>query len=199
MKQLEFWYEFASPYSYFSMMRIEALTTAANVSVHYQPFLLGPLFKDFGWETSPFKIYAEKGENFFRDIEREAEYYKLPPIQILEEFPQPGLAAARVALIGMEKGWGVEFSKAVYQRQFQKGLETKNKEDIFEVLSDLKVGAPDEIMEQANGLENKARLRDVTEKAKKKKIYGAPSFIVGKELFWGNDRLERAIQYASLN
>lgn len=199
MKQLEFWYEFASPYSYFSMMRIEALSADANVSVHYQPFLLGPLFKDFGWETSPFKIYAEKGENFFRDIEREAEYYDLPPIKILEEFPQPGLAAARVALIGMEQGWGLEFSKAVYRRQFQKGQETKNKEDIFKVLSDLKVGAPDEIMEQANGPENKARLRDVTETAKKKKIYGAPSFIVGKELFWGNDRLERAIQYASLN
>lgn len=195
MNKLEFWYEFASPYSYFSMMRIEALAAAANVEVHYQPFLLGPLFKEFGWETSPFKIYTEKGENFFRDIEREAKFYDLPPIKILEEFPQPGLAAARVALVGMKEGWGVEFSKAIYKRQFQDGLETKNKENVLEVLKALNIENAETVLEKANGDDNKSHLREIMEIAKKKKIYGAPTFIVGNELFWGNDRLERAISY----
>jgi len=196
MNKLEFWYEFASPYSYLSMMRIEALAAAANVEVHYQPFLLGPLFKDFGWETSPFKIYAEKGENFFRDIEREAEFYGLPSIKILDEFPHPGLAAARVALIGMKAGWGVEFSKAIYKRQFLEGLETKNKENVLDVLKALNIENAETVLEKANGDENKSELRQIMETAKKKKIYGAPTFIVGDELFWGNDRLERAIDYA---
>lgn len=195
MKELEFWYEFASPYSYFSMMRIEGLAKTANVKVHYQPFLLGPLFKEFGWETSPFKIYAVKGENFFRDIEREAEFYGLPPIKILDEFPQPGLAAARVALIGMEEGWGIEFSKAIYQRQFERGLQTKGKEGVFEVLQALNISDAEGVIEKANSDENKNRLREITEQAKEKKIFGAPTFIVGKELFWGNDRLERALSY----
>ena len=195
MKRLEFWYEFASPYSYFSMMRIEALAKAANVKVHYQPFLLGPLFKEFGWDTSPFKIYAEKGENFFRDIEREAEFYKLPPIKILEEFPQPGLAAARVALIGMEEGWGIEFSKEVYKRQFQQGLPTKSKDDVLAVLQTMNLPHPEALIEKANSDENKNHLREITEQAKAKKIFGAPTFIVGNELFWGNDRLERALSY----
>jgi 2-hydroxychromene-2-carboxylate isomerase len=195
MKRLEFWYEFASPYSYFSMMRIEALAAASGIDVHYQPFLLGPLFKEFGWDTSPFKIYAEKGENFFRDIEREAEFHDLPPIKILDEFPQPGLAAARVALIGMEEGWGVEFSKAIYQRQFQEGLQTKGKEDVLEVLKALNISDAEGVIEKANSNENKNRLREITEQARQKKIFGAPTFIVGNELFWGNDRLERAISY----
>jgi len=195
MNKLEFWYEFASPYSYFSMMRIEELAAASNIDIHYQPFLLGPLFKEFGWNTSPFNIYAEKGENFFRDIEREAEFYKLPPIKILEEFPQPGLAAARVALIGMEEGWGVEFSKAIYQRQFQEGVQTKGKEDVFEVLQALNISDAEGVIEKANSDENKNRLREITEQAKQKKIFGAPTFIVDNELFWGNDRLERAISY----
>ena len=195
MNKLEFWYEFASPYSYFSMMRIEELAAASNIDIHYQPFLSGPLFKEFGWNTSPFNIYAEKGENFFRDIEREAEFYKLPPIKILEEFPQPGLAAARVALIGMEEGWGVEFSKAIYQRQFQEGLQTKGKEDVLEVLQALNISEAEGVIGKANSDENKNRLREITEQAKEKKIFGAPTFIVGNELFWGNDRLERAISY----
>ena len=195
MKQLEFWYEFASPYSYFSMMRIEELAAASNIDIHYQPFLLGPLFKEFGWNTSPFNIYAEKGENFFRDIEREAEFYKLPPIKIREEFPQPGLAAARVALIGMEEGWGVEFSKAIYQRQFQEGMQTKGIEDVMEVLQALNISEAEGVIGKANSDENKNRLREITEQAKEKKIFGAPTFIVGNELFWGNDRLERAISY----
>ncbi|GAA6211792.1 2-hydroxychromene-2-carboxylate isomerase [Hyphomicrobiales bacterium 4NK60-0047b] len=195
MNKLVFWYEFASPYSYFSMMRIEALAAAANVEVHYQPFLLGPLFKEFGWETSPFKIYTEKGENFFRDIEREAEFYGLPSIKILDEFPHPGLAAARVALIGMKEGWGVEFSKAIYKRQFQDGQVTKNKENVLDVLKALNIEGAQAILEKANGDDNKSHLREIMEIAKKKKIYGAPTFIVGNELFWGNDRLERAISY----
>ena len=177
------------------MMRIEGLAKTANVKVHYQPFLLGPLFKEFGWETSPFKIYAVKGENFFRDIEREAEFYGLPPIKILDEFPQPGLAAARVALIGMEEGWGIEFSKAIYQRQFERGLQTKGKEGVFEVLQALNISDAEGVIEKANSDENKNRLREITEQAKEKKIFGAPTFIVGKELFWGNDRLERALSY----
>lgn len=195
MKPLTFWYEFASPYSYFSMMRIDALAAARDVEIIYQPFLLGPLFKAVGWAPTPFLIYEDKGKNFFRDIVREAEFYGLPPIKLLAEFPQSGLWAARVTLVGLEEGWGVDFSKAVYQRQFQAGLPIVDLEDMRAVLGDILDGSIDDVLAKAGSDDIKTRLRAVGERAKATGIFGAPSFVVGDELFWGNDRLERALDY----
>lgn len=196
MKPIAFYYEFASPYSYISMMRIEELTAPHGIEVIYQPFLIGPLFKEVGWETSPFLIYEAKGKNFFRDIVREADHYGLPPLQILDEFPQRGLRAARVALLGMGQGWGVAFSKAVYRRQFQQGLPIIGESDVKAVMSETGIGDVIQVYEQAQGEENKERLFQIVNEAKALGLYGAPSFVVGDDLFWGNDRLERAISYA---
>ena len=60
--RLEFWYEFASTYSYLSAMRIEALTADAGVTLVWKPVLLGPIFHAQGWNTSPFNIYPAKGK-----------------------------------------------------------------------------------------------------------------------------------------
>jgi 2-hydroxychromene-2-carboxylate isomerase len=56
---LEFWYEFASTYSYLSAMRIEALAATAGVEVRWRPFLVGPIFAAQGWNSSPFNLYAD--------------------------------------------------------------------------------------------------------------------------------------------
>lgn len=197
MKKLTFWYEFASPYSYFSIMRIEKLAAEHNIDVTYQPFLLGPLFKEFGWNTSPFLIFKEKGENFRRDIEREAEFYGLPALIMPNPFPQWGVDAVRVALVGLKSEWGVEFSKAIFSRQFKDGLSIDGRENVEEVWR--LIGRDDEfdaIWQQANDDKTKAQLREITNIAKNFKIFGAPSFIARNELFWGNDRLDRAISYA---
>jgi len=196
MGKMSFWYEFASPYAYFSMMRIGQLCKAKGVEVIYQPFLLGPIFKQAGWNTSPFLIYEAKGKNFFRDIEREAAFYGLPPLQILRDFPESGLLATRLTLIGLQQGWGVDFSKAVYRRQFQHGLPIGEEQDLSEVLQTMNVGSVDSLLGQAGSDEIKTKLWAISEQAQSIGIFGAPSFVVGDELFWGNDRLERAIEYA---
>jgi 2-hydroxychromene-2-carboxylate isomerase len=67
---LTFWYEFASTYSWLAAERIEALAAAADVEVRWRPFLLGPIFVAQGWQSSPFNVYAAKGANMWRDIER---------------------------------------------------------------------------------------------------------------------------------
>lgn len=195
-KTLKFWYEFASPYSYISIMRIEKLAAKAGVDVTYQPFLLGPLFQEFGWKTSPFLIFKEKGENFFRDIERECEFYGLSPLKMPEQFPQWGLTPARVALLGMEQGWGLEFSKRLFLREFDEGLPIGSIEAVTRVMEE--IGLDDVVgkLALAHGDENKAKLVAATTEAKKSKIFGAPSFQAGGELFWGNDRLERALSFA---
>jgi 2-hydroxychromene-2-carboxylate isomerase len=58
--RLEFWYDFASTYSYLSAMRIEALAAAAGAEVAWKPFLLGPIFHAQGWTTSPFNLYPPR-------------------------------------------------------------------------------------------------------------------------------------------
>jgi 2-hydroxychromene-2-carboxylate isomerase len=75
---LDFWFEFASTYSYPAAMRIGALAQDAGVIVRWQPFLLGPIFKAQGWENSPFNLYEAKGRYMWRDLERICAALDLP-------------------------------------------------------------------------------------------------------------------------
>ncbi len=101
--RLEFWYDFASTYSYLSAMRIETLSEAAGVTVAWKPFLLGPIFAAQGWTTSPFNLYPAKGRNMVRDIERIAASRGLR-FALPAKFPQNSLMAARLALVGRRRG-----------------------------------------------------------------------------------------------
>ena len=94
---LDFWYEFASTYSYLAAERIEPLARKKGVTVNWRPFLLGPIFHAQGWNSSPFKIYKVKGDYMWRDMERLAERYGLPfRIPVANELPQHSVLAARV-------------------------------------------------------------------------------------------------------
>ena len=72
---IDFWFEFASTYSYLSAMRIEKEATDLAVTIRWRPFLLGPIFAAQEWSTSPFNIYKAKGQNMWRDLERRCEIY----------------------------------------------------------------------------------------------------------------------------
>jgi 2-hydroxychromene-2-carboxylate isomerase len=192
---LEFWYEFASNYSYLAAMRIEALAEGAGVEVRWRPFLLGPIFAAQGWTTSPFNLYPAKGRYMWRDMEREAAALGLPCYKP-DPFPQNSLLAARVALLGMERGWTPAFSKAVYAQEFGKGRSIAEAPVIGEILSELGLDAPG-ILKEAQGEPNKMRLKAVGEEAKSRGIFGAPTFFTEDgEMFWGNDRLEQALAWA---
>src|SRR4051794_33017522 len=75
---LDFWFDFASTYSYLAAARIRPLAAAAKVQVRFRPFLLGPIFKAQGWDTSPFNLYEAKGRYMWRDMERLAAELSLP-------------------------------------------------------------------------------------------------------------------------
>ena len=130
MTALDFWYEFGSTYSYPAAMRIERLAEAAHVEVRWRPFLLGPIFKAYGWNDSPFNIYSAKGRYMWRDLQRicEAEGLplKLPPVQ----FPQNGLKAARLALVGERQGWTPAFSRAVFVANYAEQKDISDKETL---------------------------------------------------------------------
>ena len=117
MRRVEFWYEFASTYSYPAAMRVENIASIFDVTISWQPFLLGPIFKQLGWTTSPFNLQAAKGSYMWRDLERLCEDYDLP-FKRPSVFPRNGLRAARIALVASDGGWCPDFSRAVFTANF---------------------------------------------------------------------------------
>ena len=133
---MDFFYEFASTYSYIAAMRIAPLAESAGVTVRWRPFLLGPIFKAQGWDTSPFNLFPAKGRYMVRDCEREATALGLT-FRLPEPFPQNTLLAARVAVAGLEEGWGEEFSRRVYRAQFAEGRQVGDPQVIGEIVNGL--------------------------------------------------------------
>ena len=194
MAGVSFWFEFASTYSYPAAMRVERRAAAADVAVKWRPFLLGPIFQAQGWNDSPFNIYPVKGQYMWRDLERlcgdEGLTFRRP-----SRFPRPSLIAARVACVGAAEPWGPAFVRAVYTANFVDDREIGEASVIAALLRDVGADA-DAVLARAQSPEAKAQLRANTDEAIRLGIFGAPSFVVGGELFWGNDRLEAALAWA---
>jgi 2-hydroxychromene-2-carboxylate isomerase len=194
--ELEFWYEFASTYSYPAALRIAALANRAGVAVRWRPFLLGPIFSAQGWTDSPFNIYPTKGRYMWRDLERICETEGLPLMLPPVRFPQNGLKAARLALVGETAGWIADFTRAVYTANFAEQKDISDETVLTAILAKLGVDAV-AAFAAANASENKEKLKNQTDEAMSRGLFGAPSFTVGNELFWGNDRLEQAVEWAA--
>ena len=195
MPEIDFFYEFASSYSYITAMRIAPVAKAAGVTVRWRPFLLGPIFQAQGWDTSPFNLYPAKGRYMVRDCERQCAALGLT-FRLPEPFPQHTLLAARVALVGLEEGWGEDFSRAVYRAEFAEGRNIGDPAIVAEIVQSLGLDST-AALARARSDEIKRKLRAQTEEAQRLGIFGAPSIIARGELFWGNDRLEQALDLAA--
>jgi len=195
MNAIEFWFDFGSNYSYLSMMRIRRLAADAGVRLVPKPFLLGPIFKAQGWATSPFVLQAAKGRYVWRDMERQCQKYGVP-WRRPSVFPRNGLLAARVALQGEGAAWEPAFCEQVMLANFAEDREIGDEAVIRGILAGLGVdgGA---VIAAAQGDTCKAGLRARTSAAQSRGVFGAPTFFVGDEMFWGNDRLEDALAFAS--
>lgn len=194
-KPLEFWFEFASTYSYLTAARIEAACAARGVPLVWKPFLLGPIFAAQGLTDSPFNIYPVKGAYMWRDMAREAERLGLPLIRP-DRFPQNGLMAARMATGHLDAPWLGAFVRGVYGANFAQNRDISSPDVLSSILVDC--GAdPDAALAHAQTPEVKAALKTATQAAQTAGVFGAPSFNVQGEVFWGNDRLERALDFAA--
>src|ERR1044072_2591454 len=194
---LEFWFEFASTYSHVAARRIEAVARAAGVPVMWRPFLLGPIFRQQGWNDSPFNIYPAKGVYMWKDMERQCAKHGVP-FRKPSKFPRPSLLATRIAL-ALESSPAVvaEFVRRVYLANFRDDAETTSNDVIRGVLQSMGLPDAEAILERANASETKERVRQCSEEAVARGIFGAPTYLVGSELYWGNDRLEDALAYCS--
>lgn len=192
--EIAFWFDFASNYSYLSVMRIGALAQAAGVTVQWKPFLLGPIFKAQGWDNSPFVLQKEKGAYVWRDMERQCAKYGLA-WRRPSEFPRRSLLSVRVALLGACEPWIAAFCERAMLANFVDDSDIGAAGVIAPILESLGLdGAA--VIAAAQADDNKLRLREATVQAQALGIFGAPSFIVDGELFWGNDRLEDALAFA---
>jgi 2-hydroxychromene-2-carboxylate isomerase len=193
---LDFWFEFASTYSYLAAMRIGPLAESAKVEVRWRPFLLGPIFNAQGWDNSPFNIYPAKGRYMWRDMERLASAQGLVLVRP-QPFPQMSLLAARAALTGVAAPRQSEFCRCVFAAEFAQGLSISEPSTIAGIAASLGLDA-DAMLAEAASVAVKDRLKAETAAALELGIFGAPSFVAPDgELFWGNDRLDQAIAWAA--
>ncbi len=191
---VEFWYEFASTYSYPAAMRVEAVAARAHIAVRWQPFLLGPIFAELGWSTSPFNLQPAKGAYMWHDLARSCARLRLD-FRRPEPFPQNGLLAARVATALPDDGTRARFSRAVYRAEFADGRIISEPEVIAALLAEQGLDAEALLLRAADPAV-KQTLREQTDAAKRHGIFGAPTWRTPDgELFWGNDRLEEALDW----
>jgi 2-hydroxychromene-2-carboxylate isomerase len=193
MAQLEFWFEFASTYSYPAALRIEETAAVVGVTITWKPLLLGPIFQRQGWNDSPFNIYPVKGRYMWRDLERQCAKYGLP-FRRPSQFPRNGLLAARVACAAADEPWCPAFVRAVYRANFAEDRDIADRDTIAAILAALDQDAST-CLAAAETPENKTRLRALQDEGAAHGIFGAPSFVAGGELFWGNDRLMDALAW----
>jgi len=194
MGTVEFWFEFASTYSHIAAQTIGRASEDAGVTVVWRPFLLGPIFKAQGWTDSPFNLYPAKGTYMWRNMERDCARLAVPfgkPTQ----FPRNGLLAARVATAAEDERWQPDFVQRVYQANF---VEDADIGDV-DVLRECLAGScdPDHWLNAGRTDGVRDLLRKRTEEAVAAGIFGAPTFRVHGEIFWGADRLEQALELAA--
>jgi 2-hydroxychromene-2-carboxylate isomerase len=191
---IECWFEFGSNYSYLSLMRIEALANRAGVPLRWRPFLLGPIFRELGYQNSPFNEHKEKGDYVWRDMARRAAKYGIPFTRPTV-FPRPALLPMRVALLGEEQPWMGEFCRRIMLQNWSHDRDIDNVDTVSAALAGL-VDDPAATVLAAGSETTKAALRAQTAAARTLGIFGAPTFIVNGEMFWGDDRLEDALEFA---
>ena len=193
MPTIEFWLEYASTYSYLSVARIGKLADEKGFQINWQPFWLYPVREQQAL-PAPFPDGSRREQYMWRDLERRAKALGLP-YRKPEVYPFNSVNVGRVALVAAREGWCREFTEAAFKLHWTQGVLMGTPENMKAALESAKQD-PVRVMELATAPENKEAFKQQTNRALERGIFGAPSFLVGKELFWGDDRLEDAIVFA---
>jgi 2-hydroxychromene-2-carboxylate isomerase len=189
---IDFWFTMGSTYSYLSVMRIGELEQSTGIRFRWRPFHLLVILQEM--QHVPFADKPAKCAYMWRDIERRATMYGLP-VSLPAPYPaKQSILANLVATVGMRQGWGPDFVRAAYRRWLQLGQETGSEPNVSESLRE--VGQePRSVLALADSADTTNALMAETDIAKRLGIFGSPTFVVGGELFWGDDRLEDAVSW----
>ncbi len=195
MSNIDFYFSIGSTYTYLTVTRILDVENKYQVKFNWKPFSVRAIMKEMNNIPFP-KEKMNKVNYMWRDIERRAEGYgffaKTPVPYPLSEFD----LANQIAILGLEKDWGIDYIRLTYKKWFQEGKEPAIEPSISEVCNELKLNK-DQIISDALNKEIQDKYEANTNSARENKIFGSPSFIVKKEVFWGDDRMEDAIKWNS--
>jgi 2-hydroxychromene-2-carboxylate isomerase len=174
--------------------RIGRMAGQAGIAVTWQPFIIGPILKLRPGQPSPTQDAPPAQKAYRRrDVERQCAALGIA-LKWPGTYPRNGLLAARVALAA-DPRWREEFSRAVYRANFAEDRDMADPAVLAAILSAMGQD-PDAALQAGLSPHNKALLTARVEHAMARGIFGAPSFMVGNELFWGHDRLEQALAWA---
>ena len=185
MADLEFWFDFASPYAYLASTQMATLEADCNVTVQWRPFVLGKVFEATG--NRPGVAVAAKGKHLMKDLSRWAKLYDVP-VTMPECFPLHSILPERFALAAGEQGKTAEVAQAIMHAHWGEGKNPAEPDELKAIASDLGLDG-DALLEQTQNPQIKQQLIDNTSEAIERGAFGAPTFFVGDEMFWGNDRI----------
>lgn len=189
---IDFWFTMGSTYSYLSVSRLADVERSTGVTFRWRPFHLLIILQEM--KHVPFADKPTKSAYMWRDIERRAAMYGIP-MKLPVPYPaKQSVVANLVAIVGMRESWGADFVRAAYRRWFQRGEETGSEPNVSDSLHDIGQ-EPKRVLALANSENTKATLAAETDAARELGIFGSPIFTVGRELFWGDDRLADAISW----
>jgi len=189
---IDFWFTMGSTYSYLSVMRLGEVERASSVRFNWRPFHLLLILQEM--KHIPFADKPAKAAYMWRDIERRAMMYGIPAALPAPYPAKQSIVANLVATVGMRRGWGADFVRAAYRRWFQLGEETGSEPNVTASLRDIGQ-EPQSVLALANAPATKNALMAETDVARELGIFGSPTFAIGRELFWGDDRLEDAVSW----
>jgi 2-hydroxychromene-2-carboxylate isomerase len=189
---VDFWFSMGSTYTYLSVMRLQDVERTTGISFRWRPFYLLTLLQEM--KHVPYADKPAKSAYMWRDIERRAAMYGLS-VRVPAPYPvkNSGLVN-RIAYIGMLEGWGPQFVRAAYKHWMQGG--EANGEEPNLSLSLREAGQDSErVLDLAASTAIDQAVQAETTEARRLGLFGSPIFVVGRELFWGDDRLEDVIRW----
>ena len=193
MKNIDFYFSIGSTYTYLTVTRILDVEKKHQIKFNWKPFSVRAIMKEMNNIPFP-KDKINKVNYMWRDIERRAEGYgffaKTPVPYPLSEFD----LANKIAILGLDKGWGIDYIRLTYKKWFQEGKEPAIDPSISEVCKELALNK-NEIVSEAKSEIFEKKYMSNTDSARENKVFGSPSFIVEDEIFWGDDRMEDAIKF----
>jgi 2-hydroxychromene-2-carboxylate isomerase len=189
---MDFFFSYSSTYSYLSVMRADRLASKAGVTLRWRPFRLRTITQE--QNNRPFIGKPVKLKYMWRDVERRAKQHGIP-FNGIPPYPVDSEALAhRVGIVAAAEGWCPEYSRALYEKWFLGHKDPGDLSQIREVLTSLGKVA-DSVFDRAQSPQIESQLASETDVARGLGIFGSPTFVVGTEIFWGDDRLEIAVDW----
>jgi 2-hydroxychromene-2-carboxylate isomerase len=191
MKELNFYFDFLSPFSYFAWLKMRTLAQELQLKVIYKPVALGPLLNHWQikgpGEVTPKREFLLK--QMLRYTTRNGIEFTTPKTHPFNSLYALRLCLAEVAGTHQEK-----VIETFWKAGWQKRIDMGEPEELLKALRENNLPA-DELYELSFSRQAKSELKNNIQEAISKGVFGVPSFVVGDELFWGNDSMDDLKNY----